>query len=143
MNDKVYHAPFYLIAATFIGIADTLYLSYYKFIGVTPTCAIGGCETVLNDPSSVPWGIVPLAYLGLLYYAVMLGFAVVLAMKPTSVAIKKIVLAYTTIGLLCSVYFELFQYFAIHALCMYCGISAITTLVLFCLAVWHWRSTRV
>ena len=145
MNPKVssdiFLAPFYLIAATFIGLADTLYLSYYKWLNIIPGCAIGGCETVLNDASSVPWGIIPLAYLGLIYYIVMLGLAIILAAKPLSLRIKQMVLAYTTIGLLCSIYFELYQYFAIGALCMYCGISAITTLVLFGLAVWHWRST--
>ena len=38
--------------------------------------------------------------------------------------------------------FELFQYFVIHALCMYCAISALTTLLLFIVAVWNWRATR-
>lgn len=137
---KVYLAPFYLIALTFVGLGDTLYLSYYKWLGITPGCAIGGCETVLNDPASVPWGIIPLAYLGVLFYVVMLAIAIALATKPESSVVSKITLVYTTIGLLSSIYFELYQYFAIHALCMYCAISALTSLALFCIAFWHKRS---
>src|SRR6185369_5139873 len=113
MNQKVYLAPFYIIAATFVGLGDTLYLSYYKWLNITPGCAIGGCETVLNHPSSVPWGIIPLAYLGLLYYVGMFILAVVLAVKPESSVVRRMVLAYTTIGLLSSIYFELYQYYVI------------------------------
>jgi uncharacterized membrane protein len=142
MNNKVYLAPFYMIAATFIGLGDTLFLSYYKWLNMTPGCAIGGCETVLNHPSSVPYGIIPLAYLGLVYYVVMLVLAVLLAAKPQSNMLRKMVLAYTAIGLLCSIYFELYQYFVIGALCMYCGIQAIVTVILFCLAIWHYRDSR-
>jgi predicted Zn-dependent protease with MMP-like domain/uncharacterized membrane protein len=143
MEQRVYLAPFYIIAATFIGLGDTLFLSYSHFINITPGCAIGGCEIVLNSPYSVPWGIIPLAYLGVIYYALMLVIAIALAIKPESKIIRQATLAYTTIGLLCSIGFELFQYFVIGALCMYCAISALTTLVLFCLTVWHWRSTRI
>ena len=137
---KISLTPYWLLAATFVGLADTLYLSYYKWLDIVPGCAIGGCETVLTHPSSVPWGIIPLAYLGLIYYIVMLVIAVLLAINPESKFFVQITLAYTTIGLLCSVYFELYQYFAIGALCMYCGISALTTLLLFGIALWHYRS---
>ncbi len=142
MDKKVYLAPFYIIAATFVGLGDTLYLSYYKWLNITPGCAIGGCETVLNHPSSVPYGIIPLAYLGLLYYAGMLLLAAWLAVKPEMKLVRQLMLVYTTVGLLSSIYFELYQYFVIGALCMYCAISALATLILFILAVWHWRATR-
>jgi len=141
MKTKIHLAPFYLIAATFIGLGDTLYLSYYKWLNMTPGCAIGGCETVLNHPSAVPWGIIPLAYLGLIYYVGMLALAVWLALKPEAKLVRQLVMGYTTIGLLCSIYFELYQYFAIGALCVYCGISAVTTLILFLLAIWHWKTS--
>ena len=60
MQPKVYLAPFYLIAATFIGLGDTLYLSYYHLLGIIPTCALGGCEIVLSSVYATPYGI-PLA----------------------------------------------------------------------------------
>ena len=143
MQPKVYLAPFYIIAATFIGIGDTLYLSYYHLLGIVPGCAIlNGCEKVLTSVYATPFGV-PFAYIGLFFYAYMLGLAILLAYDPTSKGLRFGMLAYTTIGLLCSIGFELFQFFVIGALCMYCAVSAATTLVLFCLAMWHFRATRI
>lgn len=133
--------PYWLIAASFIGIGDTLYLAYYHFLGIIPTCAIGGCEIVLNSPYSSVLGV-PLSYLGLVYYVYLLALAILLAIDPESKGLRFGMLAYTAIGLLLSIGFELFQFFVIDALCLYCGISAATTLVLFILAVWHWRITK-
>lgn len=142
MQTKPLLAPFYLIAATLIGVADTLFLSYYHILNITPSCAIGGCEIVLTSPYATPWGIVSLSYVGLVYYLYMLCLAALLAYDPRSKGLRLATLLYTGFGLACSIFFELFQFFVIHALCMYCAISALTTLILFCLAVWHWRSTR-
>ena len=142
-NTKPLLAPFYLIAATFIGIADTLYLSYNHFLNLIPSCAIGGCEVVLNHPSATLYSLnVPLAYLGLIYYAYLLCLAVLLAWEPHSKALRFAMVGYTAVGLLCSIAFELFQFFVIGAMCLYCGISAVTTGVLFGLAVWHFVSTK-
>ena len=141
MQPKVLLTPFYIIAATFIGLGDTLYLSYYHILGIIPTCAIGGCEIVLSSKYATPFGI-PFAYIGLFYYMYMLALALVLAYDPFGKGTRFAMLAYATIGLICSIGFELFQYFVIHALCLYCGLSAATTLLLFIFAVWHWRSTK-
>ncbi len=139
---KVLLAPFYLISATLIGVADTLFLSYNHFINAIPSCALGGCEIVLSSPYATPFGIVSLSYLGLVYYLYMLCLAAFLAYDPHSKGLRAAIVLYTGFGLLCSIGFELFQFFVIHALCMYCGISAATSLVLFCLAVWHWRLSK-
>ena len=141
MHGKPILSPFYLIAATFIGLGDTLYLSYYHILGITPGCAIGGCEIVLTSPYATPLGV-PFAYIGLMYYLYMLCLVVLLAIDPLSKGLRLGTLLYTGIGLLCSIGFELFQYFVIGALCMYCGISALTTLILFSLGLWHFMSTK-
>lgn len=143
MPQKPLLAPFYIIAATFIGIADTLYLSYNHFLNLIPSCAIGGCEVVLTHPSATLYSLnVPLAYLGLLYYLYLLCLAILLAWEPRSKALRSAMLLYTGIGLICSIAFELYQFFVIGALCLYCGISATTTLILFILSVWHYRSSK-
>ncbi|MBY0472886.1 vitamin K epoxide reductase family protein [Patescibacteria group bacterium] len=131
--------PYWLIAASFIGIGDTLYLAYYHFLGLIPTCAVGGCEIVLNSQYSSLLGV-PLSYIGLVYYVYMLALAVLLAIDPESKGLRFGMLTYTAIGLLFSIGFELFQFFVIGALCLYCGISAATSLLLFVLAVWHCRA---
>ncbi|HEV8666582.1 MAG TPA: vitamin K epoxide reductase family protein [Candidatus Paceibacterota bacterium] len=138
---KVLLTPFYLIAATFIGLGDTFYLSYYQHLGITPTCALGGCEIVLNSVYSKFMGI-PLSYIGLVFYIYMLALAILLAYDPFGKGTRFALMSYTTVGLLFSIGFESLQVFVIHAICMYCAISAATTLLLFILAIWHWRSTR-
>ena len=141
MQAKVLLSPFYIIAATCIGLADAFYLAYYQWLGLMPTCAIGGCEIVLSSVYSKFLGV-PLSYLGLVFYCYMLALAVLLAIDPGSKALRFGIVAYAAIGLLLSISFELTQIFVIHAICMYCAISATTTLVLFCLAIWHWRASR-
>lgn len=141
MQPKVLLTPFWIIAATFIGLGDSFFLSYYQHLGLTPTCAIGGCEIVLNSVYSKFMGI-PLSYIGLVFYIYMLALAIFLAYDPFGKGMRAALMTYATFGLLFSIGFESVQIFIIHAICMYCAISAITTLVLFVLAVWHWRATR-
>ncbi|HVV14940.1 MAG TPA: vitamin K epoxide reductase family protein [Candidatus Paceibacterota bacterium] len=141
--EKPLLAPFYLIAATFIGLADTLYLSYFAFMNAVPGCAIGGCEAVLTSAYSKFFGV-PLAYIGLVFYIYMLALAVLLAMEPRSRTLSLATLGYTLVGLGLSLVFEFYiQGMLIGEYCMYCAISAVTTLALFGTAVWHFRSTRV
>lgn len=142
MSHKILLTPFWLIAATFIGIGDTVYLSYEKLHGIIPSCAIlNGCEKVLTSAYSNIYGV-PLAYIGLVFYVYMLGLAVLLAIDPQSRGLKFGAVVYTAIGLLLSIGFELFQYFYIGAMCLYCAISALTALLLFVIALWHARATR-
>ncbi len=141
MEKKVLLAPFYLIAAACIGLGDTLYLSYYEHLGLTPTCALHGCEQVLTSVYAKFNGV-PLAYIGLVFYVYMLALALLLAYDPHSKGLRLGVLLYTAAGLLLSIGFESVQILIIGAICMYCAISAITTLLLCALAVWHFFSTR-
>ena len=141
MSKKVILTPFWIIAATFVDIGDTLYLAYYHLLGITPGCLIKGCEIVLNSPYA-KIADVPLAYLGVVFYVYMFSLAVLLAIDPHSRGLRLGLVLYTGIGLLCSLVFESIQVFVIGAICQYCLISAITTLALFGLALWHWTITR-
>ncbi len=141
-QEKIYLAPFYVIAATFIGLGDVLYLAYYQYLNLVPSCAIGGCEIVLSSMYSKFMGV-PLSYIGLVYYGYMLCLAALLAFEPESRALRLAALAYSGIGFMLSLYFILYiQLSVIHALCLYCAVSALTTATLFSLSVWHFRSTQ-
>ena len=140
-NTKVFLTPFWLIAATFIGLGDTFYLSYYHLLGITPGCALRGCEVVLTSVYATPLGV-PMAYLGVVYYLFAFFLSMLLVIDPKSLGLRLGVLLFTAIGLASSLCFELIQATIIHAICMYCAISAFTTLVLFCVSVWHYRTTR-
>ena len=75
--------PFFLIALALVGLGDTLYLSYFQYNNLLPSCALGGCEIVLTSPQSKFFGI-PWSYIGLVYYAYLLGLALLLAIDPRS-----------------------------------------------------------
>ena len=140
MQEKVPLAPYVLIALALAGIGDTLYLSYYQYLDLMPSCAIGGCETVLASPLSRPFGV-PFGYIGLFYYFHMLGLAALLAYEPRDKGMRLAALLYTGAGFALSLFFEFYiQAYLIGALCLYCGISAILTLLLFGTALYHFRS---
>ncbi len=140
--EKVYLSPFYMIAATLIALGDVMYLAYYQYLNLVPSCAIGGCEIVLSSVYSKFLGV-PLSYIGLVFYGYMLCLAVLLVIEPTSRALRLAALTYTGIGFMLSLFFIFYiQLTLIHALCLYCALSAVSTLVLFSLSVWHFRATR-
>lgn len=142
MKEKLPLAPYILLALAMIGLGDTLFLSYYQYLNLVPSCAIGGCEQVLTSAYSKFLGV-PLSYIGLVYYAYLFCLSVLLIIEPRSWALRFGTLVYTGIGLVLSMYFEGYiQAYLIGAICMYCATSAATTLLAFGTSVWHWRSSR-
>lgn len=136
-------APFILLALALIGLGDALYLSYFQYLNLIPTCAIGGCEQVLTSDYSKFFGV-PWSYIGLVYYGYMLCLSVLLAIDPYSKALRLGAVAYTGFGVLYSCWAIFYiQLSLIHAICQFCAISALTTLLMFITAVWHYRTTRV
>ena len=134
-------APFWLIAAAIAGIGDTFYLSWHAFQGTLPTCSIlKGCDIVLQSQYAKVFGV-PLAYIGLVFYIYLLGMSILLACDPYAKGLRFGMLAYASIGVACSVIFAYIWIFLIHALCIYCLTSAIITLIVFALAVWHVRAS--
>ena len=134
--------PFWLIAAAIAGIGDTLYLSWNYLNGTLPSCSIlEGCSVVLTSPYAKVFGE-PLAYLGLIFYVYLLGLALLLAYDPFSRGLRLGMIVYTAIGVACSTVFVYMWVFLIHALCVYCVISAVVTIVTFGLALWHYKQTR-
>lgn len=140
MDNRPPLAPYLLLALALVGLGDTLYLSYFQYLNLIPSCAIGGCETVLTSAHSKFFGV-PWSYIGLVYYLYMFCLSVLLCIEPRSRALRLGVLAYTGVGLLYSVWAIFYiQLSVIGALCQFCAISALTTLLLFSVAVWHWKA---
>ena len=140
MQNKVPLAPYVLLALALVGLGDTFYLSYYQYLNLIPSCAIGGCEIVLTSAYSKFFGV-PLSYIGLVYYGYMLCLSVLLCIEPRSSALRLGALLYSGLGLLLSVYFIFYiQLTLLHAICEFCAISAIATLFLFCVALWQYRA---
>jgi uncharacterized membrane protein len=142
MESKLPLAPYILLALALIGLGDTLYLSYYQYLNLIPSCAIGGCEQVLTSAYSKFLGV-PLSYIGLVYYAYLFCLSILMIIEPASRALRSAAIAYTAIGFALSAYFIFYiQLSIIGALCMYCAVSAITSTLALCTAIWHWDLTK-
>ena len=69
----------------------------------------------------------------------MLSLAALLAFDPFSRGLRLGAIIYAALGVCFSVYFIYLQVNFIHAFCIYCLISAVTTLLLLIAALWHLR----
>ena len=135
-------APFYLIALALVGLGDTLYLSYFQYLNLIPSCAIAGCDIVLTSAHSKFFGV-PWSYIGLVYYLYLLALAVLLSIDPRSWGLRFGALLYTAVGVAYSLWAVFYiQLSVIGALCQYCAISALITLCAFGVVLWHARTTR-
>ena len=135
-------APYLLLALALVGLGDTLYLSYFQYLNLIPSCAIGGCEIVLTHAWSKFFGV-PWSYIGLVYYAYLACLATLLVIEPQSRALKLGAVVYTGIGVAYSVWaIGYVQLSVIGALCEFCAISAATTLTAFITATYHQRGAK-
>ncbi len=123
-----------------VGLGDTLYLSYFQYLNLVPSCAIGGCETVLTHPYAKFFGV-PWSYIGLVYYAYLFCLAALLIIDPRSYGLRLGALLYTGVGVGYSAWAVFYvQLSLIGAICQFCMISAITTLAACVIASLHYRS---
>ena len=83
-----------------------------------------------------------MGYFGVVYYLYMAGLAALLAFEPMSRALRFAALGYAALGVGFSIYFMILQVAFIHAFCIYCLVSAITTVLLLFTALAHLRATR-
>lgn len=116
----------------FVGLTNALYLATVTASGETPICSIGvlnGCGVVFTSSYSLFFGI-PLSLWGVVYFggmfALMLLYGVV-----RYVFLARLLFLGGLVGALFSLYFEALQIFVIHALCAYCLLSAVVTIITF------------
>ena len=119
-----------------IGILDSLYLSYVKIVNSQVYCGTSGqCETVNSSRFSELGGI-PIAYLGLGAYIVILALLILetrgaLWKENSPLALFGISL----VGVIYSAYLTYIEIAVLHAICPYCVVSAIAMLLLFVIAI--------
>jgi len=125
--------PILLFVAALIGFADSSYLTAQHVRGVLPPCAIEGCDQVLTSKYATI-GNLPVAALGMLYY----GTVLVLLIAYFDTGNRRFlhgVCWLVSAGMLGTVYFVAVQLFILHALCVYCLLSAAITTLMFITAV--------
>ncbi|MGA7711991.1 MAG: vitamin K epoxide reductase family protein [Rhizomicrobium sp.] len=136
-------APFILIGLALIGLAVAFYDSYSIYNNQLLWCPppINGCNDVAESPYARIFGV-PIGYYGVVYYLDMLGLAALLAYDPWAQGLRIGAALLAALGVLFSLYFMVLQIGYIHAFCIYCAVSAATTLLLTVTAVMHLKKPR-
>lgn len=127
-----------------VGILIASYLTLYKVgvIGVL-SCSVGSCETVNTSKWSVLLGV-PIAAWGLVAYVTLLVLALVggTEAREESVTIARLLVALAGWSVLFSAWLTYLELFVIHAICMWCVISAIIVTAIFVVSVLDLREVR-
>lgn len=126
-----YKALILAIIASFVGLIDSLYL-FYKYINADPiNCFLfDGCNAVAQSPYSSFLGI-PIPTFGVVFYSVIFLLCFLMLRHDNNI-LRRISLIGALIGFIFSLYFIFLQGFIIQAFCIYCLISAVSSLVLLC-----------
>ena len=103
---------------------------------------INGCNEVAASPYARIFDL-PVGYYGVVYYLYMFGLTALLAFDPLARGLRVGAVLYTALGVLFSIYFMVLQLGFIRASCIYCLVSAVTTVLLAVAAVAHWKVTGV
>ncbi|HXX07086.1 MAG TPA: vitamin K epoxide reductase family protein [Pseudolabrys sp.] len=140
---KALLAPRFLLVLSLVGLAVAFYDAYVLYNGQQLWCPppIDGCNEVAHSPYARIFDL-PVGYYGVVYYLYMFLLAAVLTYDPFSRGLALAALIYSAVGVGFSLYFSYLQITYIHAFCIYCLISAITTLLLFITAITHFRAAR-
>lgn len=129
-----------MIAIAAVGFFDALYLTIEHYRAVVPPCTVThGCTTVLTSPYATI-GPVPVALLGVLFYAAM--FLVTLS-SFWKMQWTVLVLILATLGFCATLVLVGIQLFVLRAICPYCMVSAGTSALLFGLSVFLQRARRI
>ena len=134
---QLHNVPRWVVIVAFvialIGFTDATYLSLKYFQGEIPPCTISGCETVLASGYSAIAGI-PVALMGAIFYlAILVGL--VMYFDTKNLRVLRNTLYLTVLGLLSAVWFTAVQAFILKAFCQYCLLSAVTSTLLFVIAI--------
>lgn len=122
------------IIFSFSGFLDATYLTVSHYAGTELNCTLTqGCGEVTTSKYSTI-GSIPVALLGALYYFTILISSFVYLDTKNELS-KKIISILPFTGFIASIYFVSLQLFVIHAICQYCMVSAITSTILFILAL--------
>ena len=132
-----------IIAALSLGgVGLATYLAMYK-LGMLGTlaCTVGSCETVNLSRWATFLGI-PVAVWGVGFYVVLFLVALLGTTERFVEAtwVSHALLALTAWGVVFSAWLTYLELYVIHAVCMFCVISAILVTVTFLVALLEWRA---
>jgi len=117
-----------------VGIVIAMYVLQGYLRAAPIVCVSTGCELVRKSSSSYLFGWFPVPAVGLIGYT----FIVILSFLRTIKENRKLVLGLlgmATFGVCFVSWFTWTEIFVIHAICTWCGISAVNMLVIFLLVL--------
>lgn len=130
------------IILSLLGFADSAYLTAKHYLRTPLPCFITvRCDVVTNSVYATV-GPIPVALLGALYYLtifILAAYALWLGSQKTI----RLAAFLTPLGLLASLYFVYIQLFVLHAICIYCVVSAISSTLLFILGMLFLRQQKL
>lgn len=129
------------IAVSFLGFLDAAFLSMEHFLNRVPPCGFSGCETVTTSMYSAVFGV-PVALLGVIYYFSMFA-GTIFAWQTKNDSYFRFISWATWVGFLVSLWFLYAQSFILHAFCLYCIFSTITSTTLFILAMYWLKKPKM
>jgi uncharacterized membrane protein len=122
-------APLLCLAG--IGVAGYLTIAHYnaKLVLACPQTGIVNCAKVTESPQSAILGV-PVALLGLVYFAGMAPLQLPAAWRSRSVLVRRTRVAAAAAGILMVLYLVYTELFTLDALCLWCtAVHAITFLL--------------
>ena len=125
-----------VLALSFLGMVDTLYLSLSRQSGPIPCHVTEGCEDVLGSVYSEVAGI-PISWLGFAFYLVAFGASVFAVFGGTETL--RLLFWPATAAFLVSAILTGVQIFVLEAYCEYCLTSGGLSTAIFLLV---WRGSK-
>ena len=125
-----------------VGFADATFLTVEHYRGVVPPCSVvQGCERVTTSKFSTVASI-PISLPGAVYYLVLASAALFFLDTKRQNALRYG--AYLTFaGFGISLILAFIQLFILHAICLYCMFSAITSTILLILGILFLKSSTM
>lgn len=130
--------PLSFLVLSAVGFTDALFLTFEHYEGLKVGCLIfNGCDKVTASAYATI-GNIPVALFGAFYYLVILVLAATyLFLKNKNRGLARqtfdVMVRFTLVGFLASLWFAYLQFFVLQAICTYCMISALTSTALFAL----------
>ena len=124
-----------ILLLAFFGLADSAYLAEHIRTGTPLICDFQGfsdCNTVAESPYSRVLGV-PLADFGVAFYGLLFILAALELAYPMRY-VRRAIQGLAAAGLIASAYFMFLQFSVINAVCIYCTVSAVISLLIFVLA---------
>lgn len=124
-----------------VGFVDSVYLGWLKVTGNTAACSqIGDCDAVNSSPYAMI-GNIPIAFLGVLGYIIIVVILLLEIRRPTwAEHLSLIFFGVTLVGTIYSTYLTYLEVAVIRAICPFCVLSAVLMYLLFVLSILRMRA---